>query len=206
MDKSRQKHQACHCNLPQVSVKKKCGFVVRNGGPESLADIKAAQSTLLSLQPHDDLPHFPLALARPGRQLRRLLRPQSRTLRHQHLHKLDVRGAVHGSVIQRGAVLHIKLVDARPALEETLGRLSVDRLRTVMDRAETRLVGRVDVGAVAGEEADRVRDVGHPGFVGVDFAGAEGEVQHTAAFAVGGMDVVCGEELSKDVYLPLLTC
>lgn len=114
--------------------------------------------------------------------------------------------AIRRRVIQRPAFLQIKLVNPRSELEETLGSLGVDRLRTIMDRAEARPVWRVDVGAVAGEEADCVRDVCHLGFVGVDFATAEGEVQYTAAMVVGGIDVSCWEELFKEIYLTLLTC
>lgn len=93
-------------------------------------------------------------------------------------------------------------------LKETLRSLGVDRPRTVMDRAETRLVCRVDVGAVGGEEAGCVRDVCHLRFVGVDLAGAEGEVQHTVALVVGctEADVWCLEELLKEIYLTFLTC
>ena len=114
--------------------------------------------------------------------------------------------AVRRRVIQRRASLRIRLVNPRSALEEALGGLGVDRLRTVMDRAVARPVWRVDVGAVAEEEADCVRDVCHLGFVGVDFAAAEGEVQRTAAMVVGGIDVLCWEELLKEIYLTLLTC
>ena len=75
-----------------------------------------------------------------------------------------------------------------------------------MDRAEARPVWRVDVGAMAGEEADYIRDVCHLGFVGVDFAAAKGEVQHTTAIVIGGIDVLCWEELFKEIYLTLPTC
>jgi hypothetical protein len=91
-------------------------------------------------------------------------------------------------------------------IEEILRSLGVERLRTVVDRAETGPVWRVDVGAVGGEEADCVKD--HFGFVGVNFAGAEGEVQHTVAFVVGCLKVNawCFEELFEEIYLTFLTC
>ena len=63
-----------------------------------------------------------------------------------------------------------------------------------MDRATTGAVGSVDasfdVSAVGTEELDCFRDLlTHLGSVGVDFAGAEGEVQHAPALGIGRGEV-----------------
>ena len=93
-------------------------------------------------------------------------------------------------------------------VKEILRSLVIDRLCTVMDRAEARLAWCVDVGAVGVEEANHIEDVCHLGFVFVNFADAEGEVQHTVAFIVGCIDANawCFEEFFEETYLTFFTC
>lgn len=68
--------------------------------------------------------------------------------------------------------------------KDSLRSFRVDRLRTVVDRAETRLIWRVSVGVVAAEEANYIDNICHLGFVGVDFTSAESEVKYAVAFVV----------------------
>ena len=110
------------------------------------------------------------------RWLGQLRRPKFRTVRNEQRCKLQVWKPIHGRVIQRRAPLCIKLINMRSMLKQTAQGLGVDCLRTVVDRTKTRRVWRVDVRAMVTEEADYVRPLQHLGYLGVNFAGAEGEV------------------------------